>query len=179
MSDTLTVEEKYAGAITTSNLRVQADKGGAGDVIIAVGWSTSRIGAALMRLHTEYDSGSIPPGVVSNTDKSLLQCRLKTLPDVLEQVSIQACKWRIERPDAVALSVIAFWLDKHCKSCNGHKFQRVAGTPALSARQCKACRGSGELPMPHGESGKRLAVFIADCISRAQQSIKMRLRPKY
>lgn len=171
-----TVEERYTTAITTSNLRVEADKGGSADVIIAVGWSASRIGAALMRLHTEYDSAAIPPGQVSNTDRALLQCKLKSLPAVLEQVTLQAEKWGIDRPAKVALAVIAFWLDKHCVKCGGHRFERVPGTPALSARHCKACRGSGEMQIPYGSHGVRIERMLDEAVERAQASIKYRLR---
>jgi hypothetical protein len=54
------VEERYTSAINTSNLRVDADCGGAGDVLIAVGWSDSYMGAALMRLHSEWDAAAKP-----------------------------------------------------------------------------------------------------------------------
>lgn len=175
MSDTLTVEEKYSSAITTSNLRVEADKGGAGDVIIAVGWSASRIGAALMRLHTEYDSSAIPLGHVSNTDRALLQCKLKSLPDVLEQVTLYADTLEMACPEAAALAVVSFWLNKRCGKCGGHRFERTPGTPALSARHCKACRGSGEIPLPYGSHGLRIERFMDEAVERAQASIKKRL----
>ena len=60
----LTVDEKYATACTTSNLGVDTvnpDKQGQGDVIVAAGWSHSRVGQALMRLHTEWDATSRLP----------------------------------------------------------------------------------------------------------------------
>lgn len=54
------VEERYTSAANTNNLVVVADKGGAGDVIIAAGWSRSRLGAALLRLHSEWDGAQKP-----------------------------------------------------------------------------------------------------------------------
>lgn len=55
-----TVEERYTTAANTSNLTVKADKGGAGDLLIAAGWSPNRIGAALIRLHGEWDGAEKP-----------------------------------------------------------------------------------------------------------------------
>ena len=155
MSDTLTVEEKYAGAITTSNLRVQADKSGAGDVIIAVGWSASRIGAALMRMHTKADRD--------------------TLGQLHAHITKQAEHYGIDRPVVVAASVLSWWFFHVCQVCKGVRFELVANTPSLSSRQCKACRGSGEVAIPHGEAGKRLAAWLDQCKESGAQSIRARL----
>ena len=54
------VEEQYQTAGNTSNLTVEADRKGAGDVIISAGWSPSRVGMALLRLHSEWDSAAKP-----------------------------------------------------------------------------------------------------------------------
>lgn len=54
------VEELYDSATHASNLRVQADRNGPADVLIAQGWSASRLGAALMRLHSEWSGAAHP-----------------------------------------------------------------------------------------------------------------------
>lgn len=56
MIEAPTTEERYAGATRSSSLRVEADKPGDADYLIAAGWSKSRFGAALMRLHSEWDA---------------------------------------------------------------------------------------------------------------------------
>lgn len=56
----VTVEQQYTSAAHSSNLRVQADRRGDADVMIAAGWSQSRIGMALLRLHSEYDGTPRP-----------------------------------------------------------------------------------------------------------------------
>lgn len=59
-SDKPGIEEQYQTAGNTSNLTVEADRKGAGDVIIAAGWSSSRVGMALLRLHSEWDRAEKP-----------------------------------------------------------------------------------------------------------------------
>lgn len=153
------VAERYISAGQSSNLRCEtrddAPVGSVG-VVIAAGWSPARIGAALMRMHTKIDRN--------------------TLEQVHEQILIQAARWKIERPDAVAASVLSWWLSHVCGKCSGVRFELVPGAPSLSARHCKACRGTGEKPIPHGEAGKRLATFMDDCKERGAASIRGRLK---
>lgn len=57
------IEEIYITASTTSNLKVEADRPGSADILIAVGWSPSRLGGALSRLHTDWDKAEKPARV--------------------------------------------------------------------------------------------------------------------
>jgi hypothetical protein len=54
------VEEQYSVAGNTSDLTVEADRRGAGDVMIAAGWNESRLGMALLRLHSEWNGLAKP-----------------------------------------------------------------------------------------------------------------------
>lgn len=56
MTEAPTTQEQYACATHSMSLRVEADRPGDADLLIAAGWSKSRFGAALMRLHSEWDS---------------------------------------------------------------------------------------------------------------------------
>lgn len=150
-------EERYISATNTSNLRVEADRNGPGDILICAGWSASTLGLALMRLHTKPDTAA--------------------LEKVHQQVAMRASEWGIERPDVVASAVIAWWLDKVCKTCHGRKFDAIAGTPALSAIVCPVCKGTGETKLFYGEAGRKLANWLDSCKSSAVYSIKLRLRP--
>lgn len=55
-----TVEESYISASNTSDLRVEADKRNAADVLIAAGWTPGVLGSALMRLRSEWDGCARP-----------------------------------------------------------------------------------------------------------------------
>jgi hypothetical protein len=62
-TDRPNVEETYISATVTSDLRVEGDRFGAGDVLIASGWSPTRLGGALLRLHTDWDRAEKPARV--------------------------------------------------------------------------------------------------------------------
>lgn len=49
------VEEQYTSATQATSLVVDPDHSGAADKLIASGWSKSRLGSALLRLHSEAD----------------------------------------------------------------------------------------------------------------------------
>ena len=57
------VGEQYSTAVGASNLRVQADRRSSGDMIIAAGMNTHRLGMALRRLATEWDVVGKPPPI--------------------------------------------------------------------------------------------------------------------
>jgi hypothetical protein len=55
----VTVDERYETASNTSDLTLQLDPdlpGGAADVLIAAAWSEVRVGGALLRLHSQWES---------------------------------------------------------------------------------------------------------------------------
>jgi hypothetical protein len=58
-------------------------------------------------------------------------------------------KAKISRPVAhdLACSVLAFHRNGTCRSCGGHGFELILGTPAHSERHCKACGGAGKVPL--------------------------------
>lgn len=173
------IEEQYSQACTSSNLRVQADKRSSADLLIASGMSNSRMGGALMRLRAEYGSDSVPRRNASETDHRLMLGRLKTLPAVLSAVTAQAHSWGIDRPGAVALAVVSHWLDDLCRHCEGRGKERIKDTPALSARNCKHCGGTGRIDLTHGSAGRRMAGYVGDCVSDWSHRTKKLLRDRH
>jgi len=75
-----TVDEIYQSASNTSNLRVEADRRGPGDVIIAAGWSMSRLGMGLLRLHSEWDASEKPPKPTKASIEALVGTFQRALP---------------------------------------------------------------------------------------------------
>lgn len=196
------VEEIYTSAMTSSNLRVEADRPSDADVIIAAGWNQSRIGGALLRLHTEWDSSEkprlatgdqfVPAGKTTKEQRAhaarqahahnlhemgLLLGKLKALPAVRMQVALQLLKWGIEDAEQKAAEIIRWWLSQACPACGGTKFQVVEGTNRHSSKTCKTCCGTGKRTIPHGQEGRRAANWMDQCVERARAAIQRRLRP--
>ena len=208
MSDqdnTVTIGEKVAVACHASNLRDEADRASKTDILKALAWSKSRLGAGLMRLQSEYDAIERPrplthEAMVSlalsmkgtpkekqqkakaeaakwqSTEKALFLGKLKTLPAIVEQVALQCTRWNIPDPRKVATITVGHWLNQVCPQCHGLKFELIPNSPALSAKQCKPCHGTGVSDAPYGQTGKHMLIYLDDCVSRGQQSIRERLK---
>lgn len=209
-----TTEEAYISATSSSDLRCDTRDGaprGATDLLIAAGWSQSRIGAALLRLHTEWDGSErlrpatgadftqasrqrpadtqkppqSPAAAKAAAEKmacdhnaqvaKYLMGRLKTLPEVREQLALQMAKWKAQDAEQVASAVLRWWLSPNCHACQGRKFEVIPDTGRLSNKQCKPCRATGKLEVPHGEAGRRLANWMDMCVQLARTSIGKRL----
>jgi hypothetical protein len=54
------IEEQYSSATNTTNLKVEARRRLPVDYVVAAGWSRSRLGAALLRVHSEWDGSEKP-----------------------------------------------------------------------------------------------------------------------
>lgn len=200
------VQELYQTAINTSDLKVSTVCRGAVDVLIAVGGSPTRLGSAMLRLHSEWDVAAKPArpteraiialahtlprirGKVNmpaaravayewyGRELHMLVGRLKALPAVRAEVTYQAERWGMENAQDKAAAVIKYWLDQTCHACDGLMKQRIVGSPSLSHRLCSVCHGSGVSPAPCDDDGKRLANYMDDCVDYAHSSIKKRLR---
>jgi hypothetical protein len=88
----------------------------------------------------------------------------------------QIAQWiAVNRMDPdVAAAGLLHWLDQTCKHCDGHGLKKVPDAPALSARQCYRCHGTGNTPYPHGSA--KLLVHLDDCVSQARKALGKRLR---
>lgn len=175
------VEERYISAAHSGNMRVEADRTGDADVMIAAGWCQSRIGMALLRLHSEYDSSQHPRDQKSKWfmhEASLMLMCMKSLPSVREQLTLKAVDFGMGSPQDVAMSVLIWWLDRTCPVCHGQKREVIANTPILSDIVCPACLGSGERKIPCGDAGRQMASFIDESIHAARQSLKKRLHAR-
>lgn len=197
------IDERYQSATSTSNMRVEADKAGPADVIIAAGMSDSRLGTALMRLHSEWDSSAKPrkisPAQIKAlalalrdskgrpdmmrarreaaawfaTELRLFAQSLKSRPTVIQGLTAWAIIKEID--PAIVPASVHHWLDHTCHHCDGHGLRKVPDQPALSARQCHACAGTGEKHRPDGSA--RILNHIDYCIQQGRNSMKRRLRP--
>ncbi|KRC18080.1 hypothetical protein [Acidovorax sp. Root219] len=170
-----TVEEAYTRAGTSSsNLKVDPDRRGDADVLIAAGWSPGMLGGALMRLRGEWDSAALPRHGDLGADAPQLLGRLRSLGQVLSAVERWAAAKGLADARTLARSCVCYWLDPTCHACLGRGSSLVPGTPLLG-RVCKACGGTRKAVEPMGQDGRRLLNLIDDCVARRHQSMKKRL----
>ena len=201
-----TVDEGYASACASSDLRVEADRNGDADYVIAAGMNQSRFGALLLRLVTEWDRAEKPkrptPAFVEALARTyryasvrecldaarieafgwyareleVLAAKMKTLPQARRELALHAQKLGIPGGDAVAPAILGWWLMQQCPVCLGVKEQAIPGTGRLSGKLCRTCQGSGVSQVPHGAEGRKLANHLDYCVARARIDIKNRLR---
>lgn len=205
------IEERYTRATTSSNLRVETREDaapGAAGILIAAGWNQTRIGGALLRLHTEYDGSEKPrpatmESFLSTTMKpdretrknarrrahefnlhelGLLLQKLKSLPAVREQLTIQLLKWGVQDAETKAVEVLRWWLAQACPECGGTKFRVAEGTGRHTAKACDVCLGTGRRDYPGHDQGweqqaRRLANFMDQCVERARAGMQRHMGP--
>ena len=190
------IEERYLTAINTANLLIKFDKSNVGDILIAAGMSRDRLGSALLRLHSEFETVNRPrkPNkddlekfVNSNhapDAKTVLMdwfqreqinfmMRLRSLELVRREVERQANIWNLKSPVELSAALIYWWLDHNCRNCNGIAYLFPVGQ---MRRICPSCRGTGKTPIPYGEAGRMMANYLDDCQEAGRTSIKKRLQ---
>jgi hypothetical protein len=202
-TDRPSIEERYETACSASTLKVNAERGGPADMLIAAGWSEHQTGMALLRLHSEYQGAAKPKRLgpaqiatlaVQHRDKEgrpnrqkaqaeaarwyanelrLLAISLKSRPAVWAQL----LPWSQAKgiPQEQVAQALFHFLDPVCSHCGGHGLHKAKDAPALSAKQCRVCNGTGTKAIPEG--GGRVLSYISHCTSQARQSISKRLRP--
>lgn len=212
------VEEQYTSAMSTSDLRVEADRKCDADIIIVSGWSQGRIGGALMRLHTEYDGSEKPrlldfgyfmpdlvraaaavakDGKVSKEEMRRLKKRahelankfnvsqltvflskLKSLPEVRTQVTLELLKRGMKDAEPVAVDLIRWWLHQTCPVCNGTKMQTAEGTGRHNGKACPECQGTGKTVSPAEALGRRTASWMDQCVERHRATLCRRVHDR-
>lgn len=196
--------ERYETAVQASRILLEEHRTGAADVLIAAGWSENLTGLALLRLHSEWTAAAKPKRLgpsqvaalavqyrdkkgIPNRGKAkaeadrwyanelrLLAVSLKSRPAVWAQL----LPWAMAKgiPEDQVVHALFHWLDPTCSHCGGHGFHKPKDSPALTAKQCRPCQGTGTKAIPEG--GTRVLSHISRCLSEARKSIGKRLRGK-
>ena len=125
------IVERYASAVRSSNLRSkEATTYSDPDVVGAFGLAakTEPLGAALHRLFTG--------------DNRAAQAVIDALADKL--TSRFAGSLTESEARSVAAHTLNWNRDKVCPFCKGRGSDLIQGSPTLSDRECKHCRGTGQ-----------------------------------
>lgn len=189
------INERYRTATHASDLRVEAERGGQADVIIAAGMSKCDLGVLLIRLCSEWDSAEkIHRGKASSRkinkadllqaadwelhEQKMLMGKLKTLPAVRRALIFWSIlHFDIEDENHIA-AILLWWLDHVCKGCNGLRYRRILGTPSLSNKFCLHCHGTGEVKIPEDPENprylrgcKKMLAHLSECVKNAAASM--------
>jgi hypothetical protein len=144
-SDRPTLQEQYAGALGSGAQTNVVGAMGLADRRLTDGWVPTGPGegytipraplaVALTRLFT--GSNSAAHEIVTIMAAMIFERSWKI-------------KVKISRPAAhdLACSVLAFHRNGTCRTCGGHGYELIVGAPSHSERHCKACHGTGKLPL--------------------------------
>lgn len=134
-SERLTIHERVGVALSMGNLRQTS---GQIDVIGALGavGITEKLADAVFRLKYSNDPGSYDDA-------------LDGVYGIASSLALRG-NWRYHRTRLrwMAKRVLGYWITDLCPSCNGLGYQIMLGTPHLSDKPCRSCRGTRKRAMP-------------------------------
>lgn len=140
-TDTPTVGDRYARATSSSDLTLHAGRCDA-DKLLAAGYAARRDTRGLMALHVYRmrvtgDRAGLPPAIDT------------AIGWIVGRGVRAGGRNKVSRLDAreVAERTLHWWLQDVCSACEGVKYERVPGTPKLSAKLCIVCQGVGRHPL--------------------------------
>lgn len=134
MSERPSAFERLTVAIGSSDLTADPIHRGDLDYIIALGVASARhstVASPMMRLHL-----AATPAALRNAFQSVL--------GLTKRMNAKK-NWRLNGKalQVVALQALSHHVNPVCGHCHGRKFELMEGAPALSARACKHCHGTG------------------------------------
>jgi len=111
--------------------------------------------------------------------------RLRALAPTSAALALWAEIEGMKKPRAMALGILAWWLDHRCPKCFGSRLDPLPFGGRGSTRVCKSCQGLGERPLPYGQEGRKLERHLIECRNHAEKIVKSgataarRMRQRY
>lgn len=138
MSERPSAFERLSVAIGSSDLTADPVHRGDLDYIVALGFASARhsaVAGPLMRLHLASSPGA-------------LKVAFQSVLGLVKRMNAKK-NWRLNTRSiqVVALQALSHHVNPVCPHCHGRKFELMEGAPALSAKACKACHGTGKRPV--------------------------------
>lgn len=167
-TDAGNLSERYLSGANAGDLTAMPDAAATPAAPVARG--KSRVGAMLLRLHSQWDN---------STDRGLTVTRAFPYLTAWPEVRISLMGWAdasVEAPgspsaEVLVADVVAWWLDGQCVACRGRKFE----TGPRHQRACGSCHGSGKARLPHEWNGRALLSHMESCVFLARAGIKARI----
>lgn len=136
-SDRPSALERLYVAVSASDLTVDPDQRKDVDYIIALGIAESRNGpgGGLARLY------------LANS-KSSLRRAFESVYGLVKRLNLKR-GWRLtdDEQRVVSKQSLMHHVSPACSPCHGRGYELQVGTPVLSTKICKSCRGSGRRPV--------------------------------
>lgn len=137
MNDTVTIAEKVALALGSSNLK-HSDRPMPVDTVGALGLAgiDNGLASAVFRLKYSNEARFYSAALAVVTEESL-------------RLSIKH-SWSGPAIDFALMNrkCLNYWLNDRCMACEGRGFETILGTPHLSDKPCGQCNGSTKTPIP-------------------------------
>lgn len=133
MSDPVTYQESYAGAIKTSNLKSRPETTRSpSDVLGAAGIAGkhSPLALALLRL-------------LSGDSRNIVNVAGLMAAMVLGKAHRAREPMDHQESMMIAQAVLAWSMNPRCSACGGHGFKVIQGTTTLGGEACDVCHGTG------------------------------------
>lgn len=145
--------ERLSVAMSASDLTVDPDTRRDVDYVIALGIAESRNSAAAGPLARLYLTSS----------RSALRRAFESVYGLVKKLNLKR-GWRLTEDEqrVVSKQSLLHHVSPACSPCEGRGYEVQPGTPVLSARLCKSCRGSGRRPVQrklHQEILQTIAVL--------------------
>lgn len=175
--DKPTTQESYAGAISDGNTRLVAHRTSRADLIAASGMNVQRMGSALMRLASEWQSGAVPDISHAPSVKDLKKGGMDTQTAEAEArlAAARCVNWHLQEhmlrfqrmktlPEVRA--GLLFW----ARERGWEEAENIVGRVLqhFLAPVCPVCRGSGLTTVP-GQMGR---TFTRPCAATSRDSDK-------
>jgi hypothetical protein len=132
------VLERLGVAYGSSDLSFDSNHRNDLDFVVAAGIAASRYGKAaspVMRVHYANSPAD-------------LNFAFRAVISMVRRFNAKR-NWRLngKSMQVVALHALSHHVDPICPHCHGRKFELIEGAPALSARACRHCHGTGRRPV--------------------------------
>lgn len=145
MSDVLdrpTVGERYDLATDANDLTLRAGRCDA-DILLAAGYAAAgnvrgTQALSLYRMKATGDRAGLTLLMTTSAGWLMRRSRRGGRADLTQR-----------QAEAVAGTVLLWWLEGVCSHCEGRRYELVPGTQIVSDNLCKVCDGAGKEPVHH------------------------------
>jgi hypothetical protein len=151
IADTYTAGDRYAHAVSSSDLSLMSGRRTDADHLLAAGYAARRnrrgmVALCIYRMRATQDVTSFDAAV-------------EHAADWLVGRGVRAGgKAKVSRTEAraTAQSTLLWWVRGVCQPCEGRRYTQIPGTPHLTATLCPSCRGTGTEPIERAVSARHL-----------------------